>query len=123
MSCLYKNQILKICNLFAFSGVTTFNCNLCEKGFNTNYLLKKHMQKAHDLELTEKVPRADQVIIAQQEVDDVSLKPSCVSINKRNSELKVLTMCCHLQSVFVALSFVFLVSALNLSGRVGRWWA
>ena len=81
------------------------------------------MQKAHDLELTEKVPRADHVIIAQQEVDDVSLKPSHVSINKRDSELEVevLTMRCHLQSVFVALSFVFLV-VLNLSGRVGRWW-
>ena len=47
------------------------------------------MQKAHDLELTEKVPRADQVIIAQQEVDDVSLKPSRVSINKRDSEHEV----------------------------------
>ena len=60
---------------------------MCDKGFNTNYLLKKHMQKAHDLELTEKAPRADQVIIAQQQMEDVSMHTdiettllSCVSL-------------------------------------------
>lgn len=52
--------------------MTTFNCTMCERGFNTNYLLKKHMQKAHDVELVSKMPQSDQVIIAQQQMDEVS---------------------------------------------------
>ena len=45
---------------------------MCEKGFNTNYLLKKHMQKTHEVELVEKMPKSDQVIIAQQQLEEVS---------------------------------------------------
>lgn len=56
-----------------FAGVTTFNCTMCEKGFNTNYLLKKHMQKAHSIEMTEKMPRSEQIIIAQQQMDEVCI--------------------------------------------------
>ena len=56
---------------------------MCEKGFNTNYLLKKHMQKTHEVELVEKMPKSDQVIIAQQQLEEVSTSSGLggVSIN------------------------------------------
>ena len=51
---------------------------MCEKGFNTNYLLRKHMQKAHSVDLAHKMPKSEQVIIAQQQVEDV--RPSNISL-------------------------------------------
>jgi len=53
---------------------------MCDRGFNTNYLLKKHMQKSHGVELLSKMPKSDQVIIAQQQVEDVSSFTICLSV-------------------------------------------